>query len=920
MIGSPIAGRTRGGARAADRVLRQHPGAAHRPVGRSVLRRDPGAGGADGDRGLRAPGAALREAGGRAGAGAQPGALAALPGDARPPGLRARDPAPGRRPRGAGGDGGRHRQVRPAARPGGKRRATAGELAVRRRPVRQRHGGAHGRGLRAPAGRGGRGSRGAAVHAAGAERGGARAAPRRVERHGRGPGGASAGPRDVRRAGGPHAAGGGRRVRRRASHLRGARPPGQPARAPPGGAGRGGRLGRGPRHGALAGDGGGPARRAQGRRRLGAARSLLPEGAPGLDAGGLRRAGPADAGRRAGRAVQLPPRPPAAGLGGDRPALRLAPGPDSSGGGGGPGQPGLRALHLGLDRTSQGRRGHPRRARRPDAPPAPGARPRRRRRHGGGDHAVVRHRGGRHAAAAHHWRADRAGEPRRSPGRRAAGGADSICLGRLRSHPDAGHAGHLAPVAGRRLGGGPEAAGHQHGRGAAARSRQPAAASCRRAVEPLRPDRVDDLGLGLSGGGRGGADHDRPSGDGHALPHRGPPFRGGAAGRAGRAADRRRRPGARLPGPGGPDGRALRPRSLRHERDRRRAALPRRRPRPLPAGRPGRGARPHRPSSQGARLPHRAGRDRGRAARAPRSARRRGHGPCRAHRPGARGLRRHRRGGGRRGAAWPARLKAAGTPSGLHGAGPLRAAGRDAAPAQRQGRPPRAGGDPPAGHGGQGRAGAAHPGRGEGGRDLARGAADRLRRPRRRLLRAGRPLAARHPGDLAGAQGVRRRAARPQPVRGADARRLGRQGGGGPGRRGPGRGAPGQGAHRGGGRHCPGEPRSDALLRAGAALAARSARAGRIGLQHPAGAAPGGGPRRRGPRSRAARGRPPPRGAADDVRGGGRAAGPGRLGGTPPALRGDRSLAAAGRGARADAGGAAASPGPARRSTCARAR
>ena len=65
----------------ADRLLRQHPGAAHRPLGRPSLPRDAAAG-AGGDAGrVRAPGGALREAGGRAAAGAQPEPLAALPGD-----------------------------------------------------------------------------------------------------------------------------------------------------------------------------------------------------------------------------------------------------------------------------------------------------------------------------------------------------------------------------------------------------------------------------------------------------------------------------------------------------------------------------------------------------------------------------------------------------------------------------------------------------------------------------------------------------------------------------------------------------------------------------------------------------------------------------------------------------------------------
>ena len=74
VVGSPIAGRTRAGGRGADRLLRQHAGAAHRPFRRPVLPRGAAAG-ARGDAGrVRAPGRAVRAAGGRAAAGAQPAA------------------------------------------------------------------------------------------------------------------------------------------------------------------------------------------------------------------------------------------------------------------------------------------------------------------------------------------------------------------------------------------------------------------------------------------------------------------------------------------------------------------------------------------------------------------------------------------------------------------------------------------------------------------------------------------------------------------------------------------------------------------------------------------------------------------------------------------------------------------------------
>ncbi len=84
-----------------------------------------------------------------------------------------------------------------------------------------------------------------------------------------------------------------------------------------------------------------------------------------------------------------------------------------------------------------------------------------------------------------------------------------------------------------------------------------------------------------------------------------------------------------------------------------RQAVPHRRPGPLPPRRRGRVGRARRPTDQGARLPHRAGRDRGGAVPPPRRARGRGRRPRRrrgrrrAARPGAgrlrRGARRERR-------------------------------------------------------------------------------------------------------------------------------------------------------------------------------------------------------------------------------------------------------------------------------------
>ena len=73
--GSPIAGRDRARDRGADRLLRQHPGAAHRPAGRSDLRASCSARVREARaRRLRPPGPAVRAAGRGAAAGARPAA------------------------------------------------------------------------------------------------------------------------------------------------------------------------------------------------------------------------------------------------------------------------------------------------------------------------------------------------------------------------------------------------------------------------------------------------------------------------------------------------------------------------------------------------------------------------------------------------------------------------------------------------------------------------------------------------------------------------------------------------------------------------------------------------------------------------------------------------------------------------------
>ena len=130
------------------------------------------------------------------------------------------------------------------------------------------------------------------------------------------------------------------------------------------------------------------------------------------------------------------------------------------------------------------------------------------------------------------------------------------------------------------------------------------------------------------------------------------PQRGGRArrrGRGGRDLDAQPARGPRLPGRPGADRRALRPQPV--DRRRRRSRVPHRRPGPLPPGRRGRDRRPRGPAGEDPRLPHRAGGDRGRPARAPRRPRHRRRRPRRGRRQAARGVRRRgRRAGARRAA------------------------------------------------------------------------------------------------------------------------------------------------------------------------------------------------------------------------------------------------------------------------------
>ena len=192
-----------------------------------------------------------------------------------------------------------------------------------------------------------------------------------------------------------------------------------------------------------------------------------------------------------------------------------------------------------------------------------------------------------------------------------------------------------------------------------------------------------------------------------------------------------------------------------------RAAVPDRRPGAVAGGRDAGVPGPHRPPGEGARLPHRAGRDRGAAARARRACARRWCWRARTRRarsgwwrtwpatrrPAAEALRAHLRGARCR-STWCRRRTCALdalplTPNGKVDRKALPAPGGDASA--------RAAYEAPAGETEEALAG-----------DLGRGAGRGAGRAPRQLLRAGRALAAGDAGDLAGAAGAGRggRAAR----------------------------------------------------------------------------------------------------------------------------------------------------------------
>ena len=231
----------------------------------------------------------------------------------------------------------------------------------------------------------------------------------------------------------------------------------------------------------------------------------------------------------------------------------------------------------------------------------------------------------------------------------------------------------------------------------------------------------------------------------------------------GRRTVRRRERRPRLPRPPRPDRRPLRRRPLRPGRL---AHVPHRRPGPLERRGPTGVRGPRRRTGQGARLPHRARRGRGRAHRTPP-----GH-PGRRRRPPGRGQRqaaprvRGDVGRDRRGADPPVRRRAAAR---VHGAGRPGAPGPAAADAQRQAGPGRAA---RAGVHRRPLPGAAHPPRGDPGPAVRRGARPGPGRHRRQLLRAGGTLPARHPADQPGPHRVGDRDPHPQGLRSADGGRA----------------------------------------------------------------------------------------------------------------------------------------------------
>ena len=151
-----------------------------------------------------------------------------------------------------------------------------------------------------------------------------------------------------RAAGRAEPLGGGARGRRRDAELRGAEPPGQPGRAPASGVRRRARGPGRPCLGALPLHGGGPAGHSEVGRSRGSPRPAVPVRPAGLGARGLGGAGaghrePASPGAPSVRRPRGLPGSPRSRAGCRSTNRRVSR------------EPGVRHLHLGLDRTAQGR-------------------------------------------------------------------------------------------------------------------------------------------------------------------------------------------------------------------------------------------------------------------------------------------------------------------------------------------------------------------------------------------------------------------------------------------------------------------------------------------------------------------------------------------------------------------------------------
>ncbi|HEX5726018.1 MAG TPA: amino acid adenylation domain-containing protein, partial [Longimicrobiaceae bacterium] len=345
-------------------LLRQHAGAARRPLRRPRLRGADGAGARDHAGSVRAPGPAVRAAGGGAAPGALAGPRARLPGHVRPAerARRVRERAAGGRRRLGRGARAPHLHLRPVAGAVSARRLLLLHRRVFHRPLRGGHRPADdGAARRAPGCRARRARRPPLAAPAALGRGPRRCARpllrparRRGRRHRAGPDRRA----DGRSAGRPR----GRR-RRRGADLRGAGGARRRPRRLPAGARRRPRVSRRHRDGAGHRAGRLGAGRAEGGRGLRPRRPRLSRGAHRVDAFRFRR------GRRSHPGDARRPHA-GGGRSGDRGGRGVGAGRVGRGGRGSPGRgpsPLRRVphLHLGIDGASEGRGEHARGAREP---------------------------------------------------------------------------------------------------------------------------------------------------------------------------------------------------------------------------------------------------------------------------------------------------------------------------------------------------------------------------------------------------------------------------------------------------------------------------------------------------------------------------------------------------------------------------